>query len=324
MTQHLSSRRISEYLNGGAGAQEMEHLRGCETCRSEVTRIESAVGEFREAVRYYASDLGAADREMVVRPVLLKTIWGVYRPQKKSWALSLVLQSLAVAMLFAAASNPTMRQAARQALELYVPIDIVRDSGGGGGRRSPLPASQGKLPKPSLRQFTPPEVVSTNPNPKLTVEPSIIAPPDVALPQIASDSYGDPLGGLGLLSGGPGSGGGIGLGTSTGVGAGPGAGAWGSGAYRIGGAVSAPVLLYKVEPEYSEEARKAKYQGVVVLKVVVDPTGRVVNPQIMRSLGLGLDEKAIEAVRKWKFRPGYKNSRPVPVIAEIEVSFRLL
>lgn len=200
MTQHLSSRRISEYLNGGAGAQEMEHLRGCETCRSEVTRIESAVGEFREAVRYYASDLGATDREMGVRPVLLKSIWGVYRPQKKSWALSLVLQSLAVAVLFAAASNPTMRQAARQAFELYVPIDIVRDSGGGGGRRSPLPASQGKLPKPSLRQFTPPEVVS-DPNPKLTVEPSIIAPPDVVIPQIASDSYGDPLGGLGLPSG---------------------------------------------------------------------------------------------------------------------------
>lgn len=322
MTQHLSSRRISKYLSGGAGAQEMEHLRGCETCRREVTRIESAVGEFREAVRYYASDVGATDREVAVRPVLLKSIWGVYRPQKKSWALSLVLQSLAVAMLFAAASSPTVRQAARQAFELYVPIDIVHDSGGGGGRRSPLPASQGKLPKPSLRQFTPPEVVSTNP--KLTVEPSIIAPPDLALPQIASDSYGDPLGGLGLPSGGPGSGGGIGLGTSTGVGSGPGAGAWGSGAYRIGGAVSAPALLYKVEPEYSEEARKAKYQGVVVLKVVVDPAGSVVNPQIVRSLGLGLDEKAIEAVRKWRFRPGYKDGKPVSVIAEIEVSFRLL
>jgi TonB family protein len=88
--------------------------------------------------------------------------------------------------------------------------------------------------------------------------------------------------------------------------------------------VSAPVLLYKVEPEYSEEARKAKYQGVVVLRVVVDSTGRVVNPQVIRSLGLGLDEKAIEAVRRWKFRPGSKDGKPVPVIAEIEVSFRLL
>lgn len=324
MNQHLSSRSISKYLSGGGVEQVGEHLRSCEGCRAEVTRIESAVAEFRETVRNWAGESGAGGREMTLRPVLLKSIWGVYRPQKKSWALSLVLQSAAVAMLFAAASNSTVRQAARQVFELHVPVDIVHDSGGGGGRRSPLPASQGKLPKPSLRQFTPPEVVSTNPNPKLTVEPSIIAPPDVAFPQIASDSYGDPLGVLGLPSGGPGSGGGIGLGTSTGVGAGPGAGAWGSGAYRIGGAVSAPVLLYKVEPEYSEEARKAKYQGVVVLKVVVDPTGRVVNPQIVRSLGLGLDEKAIEAVRKWKFRPGYKDGKPVSVIAEIEVSFRLL
>jgi TonB family protein len=236
-----------------------------------------------------------------------------------------VLQTLVVAVLFAAASNPTVRRAARQAFELYVPIDVVRDSGGGGGRRSPLPVSQGKLPKPSLRQFTPPEVVATNPNPKLTIEPSITAPPDVALPQIASDNYGDPLGKLGLPSGGPGSHGGLGSGSSTGVGSDSGTGVWGSGsAYRIGGAVSAPVLLYKVEPEYSEEARKAKYQGVVVLRVVVDSTGRVVNPQVIRSLGLGLDEKAIEAVRRWKFRPGSKDGKPVPVIAEIEVSFRLL
>ncbi len=324
MSQHLSSRRISKYLSADAGVPEIEHLRNCETCQAEVARTESAVAQFCGAVRSWASDLEATDRQFPVRPVLLKTIWGAYQPQKKSWALSLVLQSLAVAMLFAAASSPRVRQAARQAFEIYVPVDIVRDSGGGGGRRSPMPASQGKLPKPSLRQFTPPEVVTANPNPKLTIEPSILAPPDVALPQIAAENYGDPLGKLGLPSGGPGSHGGIGSGSSTGVGSDSGAGVWGSGAYRIGSAVSAPVLLYKVEPEYSEEARKAKYQGVVVLKVVVDPAGHVVNPQVMRSLGLGLDEKAIEAVRKWKFRPGYKDGRPVPVIAEIEVSFRLL
>jgi len=324
MTQHLSSRRISKYLSGDTRAREVEHLRGCETCRGEVARAESAVAEFRAAVRFWAGEPGARDRELPPCPASLKNIWGVYRPQKKSWALSLVLQSLALAVLFAAASSPTVRHAARQAFELYVPVDIVRESGGGGGQRSPLPASQGKLPKPSLRQFTPPEVVSTNPNPKLTIEPSILAPPDVALPQAASENYGDPLGNLGLLSGGPGSHGGLGSGSSTGVGSDSGAGVWGSGAYRIGGAVSAPVLLYKVEPEYSEEARKAKYQGIVVLKVVVDPTGRVVNPEVIRSLGLGLDEKAMEAVRKWKFRPGYKDGRPVPVIAEIEVSFRLL
>jgi TonB family protein len=78
-----------------------------------------------------------------------------------------------------------------------------------------------------------------------------------------------------------------------------------------------------VEPEYSEEARKAKYQGTVILYVEISPGGRAVNPRVVRSLGLGLDEKAIEAVRKWEFRPGYKDGKAVTVVATIEVNFRL-
>jgi TonB family protein len=92
----------------------------------------------------------------------------------------------------------------------------------------------------------------------------------------------------------------------------------------VGGGVTAPALIYKVEPEYSEEARKAKYQGTVVLYVEVEPNGRAQNMRVIQSLGLGLDEKAMEAVRKWKFRPGNKNGKPVTVVATVEVSFRLL
>jgi len=83
-------------------------------------------------------------------------------------------------------------------------------------------------------------------------------------------------------------------------------------------------VLYKKEPEYSEEARKAKYQGTVVLYIEVDPSGRAINPRVLRSLGLGLDEKAMEAVRQWKFKPGYRDGKPVTVAAQIEVNFRLL
>jgi TonB family protein len=83
-------------------------------------------------------------------------------------------------------------------------------------------------------------------------------------------------------------------------------------------------LLSKVEPEYSEEARKAKYQGVVLLYVEVDPSGKAVNIRVLHSLGLGLDEKAMEAVKKWRFKPGVKDGRPVTVQAQIEVNFRLL
>ena len=91
------------------------------------------------------------------------------------------------------------------------------------------------------------------------------------------------------------------------------------GVFRVGGSVTAPALPYKVEPEYSEEARKAKHQGIVVLYVEVDPSGRAQNLRVLQSLGLGLDEKAIEAVRKWKFRPGYKDGKPVTVAATVEV-----
>jgi len=203
--------------------------------------------------------------------------------------------------------------------------------GGGGGDRSPLPASKGKLPERSLRQFTPPVAVYNNLNPKLAMEPTIIAPPDVNLPQVNMSQYGDPLAKIGPPSNGPGSGGGIGSGSGGGVGSGKGGGygpgeggGVGGGVFRVGGGVTAPTLLHKVEPEYSEEARKAKYQGTVILYIQVDTSGRAVNMRVIHSLGLGLDEKALEAVRQWRFRPGQKDGKPVTVEATIEVNFRLL
>ena len=92
----------------------------------------------------------------------------------------------------------------------------------------------------------------------------------------------------------------------------------------MGGGVTAPVVLLKVDPEYSEEARKAKYQGTVLLYIEVNSDGRASNIRVVRSLGLGLDEKAIEAVKKWKFSPGKKDGKPVLVAATVEVNFRLL
>ncbi len=83
-------------------------------------------------------------------------------------------------------------------------------------------------------------------------------------------------------------------------------------------------MIYRVEPEYTEAARKAKYQGTVVLYAVVGPDGKVRDLRVVRALGLGLDEKALDAVRQWKFRPGLKDGQPVAVAASIEVTFRLL
>jgi TonB family protein len=93
---------------------------------------------------------------------------------------------------------------------------------------------------------------------------------------------------------------------------------------RNSGVVSAPVLIHKADPEYSEEARRAKLQGTVVLYLVIDEKGKVTNPKIQRSLGLGLDEKALECVAKWRFKPGMKSDgTPVSTSATIEVNFRM-
>ena len=94
--------------------------------------------------------------------------------------------------------------------------------------------------------------------------------------------------------------------------------------YKVGPGVSAPSLLYKVEPEYSEEARAAKYQGTVTLYVEIGPDGLAHNARVLNSLGLGLDEQAISAVSAWQFKPGIKDGVPVTVAASIEINFRLL
>ncbi len=282
--------------------------------------------------------------EVTSKPVPVKDIWGLYGRQKKSFLMSTGFQALIVAILFVLGATKPGQQIAKKAFSsLIMPLDAdvpqntappkknTLQGGGGGGDRSPLPASFGKLPKIAPRQFTPPVAVYNNMDPKLTMEPSIVAPPDLKLPQVNASNYGDPFSKFTTLSNGTGSGGGIGsgkgggVGSGTGPGLGPGeGGGFGGGVFRVGGGVTAPTLLQKVEPEYSEEARKAKFSGTVVLYIEVDPTGKATNIRVQRSLGLGLDEKAIEAVKKWRFSPGKKNGQPVTVAATIEVNFRLL
>jgi protein TonB len=202
--------------------------------------------------------------------------------------------------------------------------------GGGGGRREKTPASLGKLPRPADRQLTPPVPKVVNPDPILPVEPTVIVPQLAQLPSLNLPNYGDPAGVPGPPSSGPGTGGGIGTGTGGGVGPGKGGGVGpgegggiGGGIFRVGGGVSAPSIIYRVEPTYSEEARKAKYQGVVVLSAIVRKDGSIEILKVVRSLGLGLDENAIQALKQWKFRPGQRNGVPVDVALNIEVNFSL-
>ena len=277
------------------------------------------------------------------RPIAVKSIWGIYDYKQQSVSWSAVAHVLLVVLLFTV-SGAALQQISGDSIDLVLDFDLspylieLRNAprgdtggGGGGGQNSPLPPSKGKLPRFDLKQLAPPAPVIKNLDPELAVEPTVIVPDHIQVPRIDMAVFGDPFSRIGPPSAGPGSGGGIGTGRGTGVGSGRGAGVGpgsgggiGGGVFRIGGGVSAPRVTYKVEPEYSEEARKAKYQGTVVLAIEVWQDGRAHNIRVIRSLGLGLDEKAIEAIQEWKFVPGKKDGIPVKVRANVEVNFRLL
>lgn len=275
------------------------------------------------------------------KPLPVKEIWGDSDNKGRAGVSSLVIHVCLVTLLVLIGMNKTVQNKAKEAVSLVMPTDLapyvappkkqLAGGGGGGGDKSLVQASKGKLPKIAPRQFTPPSAVVKNENPKLTMEPTIVVQPDAPLPQIQATNYGLPTGIPGPPSNGTGSGGGIGsgkgggVGSGNGVGYGPGSGAGtGGGVYRIGGGVSSPVPIFKPEPEYSEEARKAKFQGSVLLAIVILADGSTTNIRVLRPLGLGLDEKAIEAVQKWKFRPSMKDGHAVAVTANVEVNFRLL
>jgi protein TonB len=263
----------------------------------------------------------------------------MYATPKRSALFSGLLHAAAIvaALTVASVKNPSV---------VWKPVALVgRDigrylasipreevGGGGGGTRSENSASLGRLPRAARRQFTPPVVEYVNLNPQLPMEPTLVISSEIVLPAIDLARFGDPNGVSGPPSGGRGSGGGIGDGIGTGVGdsqgpgygPGPGGGGVTGGGGGFVGSVTEPVLLWKIEPEYTDEARRAKIQGTVVLHIEVDTRGQAQNITVRQSLGLGLDERAIEAVRRWRFRPGYRNGKPWAASALVQVNFRLL
>jgi TonB family protein len=224
---------------------------------------------------------------------------------------------------------------------LTTPIDVgdfkapkdlkMAGGGGGGGDRSIIEASKGKLPKLDEKPIVPPQV-QTFDNPKIPVPPALDVQKNITLPDNPTmPNIGMKTSANVVLSNGTGNGGGMGtgsgggLGTGSGDGYGPGSGGnTGGGVYQIGGRVSPPVPLNQVEAEFSDEARRAKYQGVCLISMIVDTNGNPQNPRVVRALGMGLDEKALEAVRKYKFKPAMRDGKtPVPVMITVEVNFRL-
>ena len=276
------------------------------------------------------------------KPIPVRDIWGFYNYKGRGVAGSTVIHVLALALIITATylGRKIVDVAKPKAtVELIMPDDMPvlppsktqSGGGGGGGDRDKLQASEGRLPKQSMQQITPPMAVVRNQDPKLAVAPTIVVPPDIHLQQPNMPELGDPLSHLpSVPSNGTGSGGGIGSGNGGGVGSGEGpgygpghGGGVGGGAFRVGGGVSAPKAIYAPDPEYSEEARKVKHMGTVVLWLVVGPDGKPRDIKVLRTLGLGLDEKAIEAVRNWRFEPAMKDNKPVAVQINVEVNFHL-
>jgi TonB family protein len=327
MNPHLSGQQISRYLIGDASPQESRHVSSCAACGGELARLESSFSQFRGSVRSWSDRRSATDGAVPwnVR-VEVATLQGLYSPHKTVAGIgSVLIHVAAVTLLLAAGSLPPVQKAMKEFVPLFAP-DLkplepkpkLDQSKGGGGSPQKTAETKGELPRVAPKSFVPP--IRTQDDPKLALNPTIVAPD---MPNISSTNYGNPLAGLGIPSAGNGIGAGIGGGRGPGVGPG-GGGGFGGNVYKIGGGVSAPVPTYKPEPEYSEEARKAKWQGAVLLELVVDADGVPQNIRVIRSLGLGLDQKAIEAVQKWRFKPGQKDGKPVPVSANIEVNFRLL
>jgi periplasmic protein TonB len=275
------------------------------------------------------------------KPVPVKSIWGDYNYWKDGALGSTGMHVLLVGVIIAvtlighkvvtAAPKPaeTTILLDPDALTPYKPSKTMMGGGGGGGDRDVLQASKGKLPKLSNQQLAPPVVVVRNEHPKLTVEPTLVVP-QVQLANNNMPNLGDPTSHAVLPSNGTGAGGGIGSGAGGGVGPGKGpgygpgeGGGYGGGVFHVGGGVSPPRPIYQPDPEFSEEARKAKYQGTVTLNLIVDANGHPRNIQVASSLGMGLDEKAIEAVKTWRFEPGQKDGHPVATIISVEVDFHL-
>jgi protein TonB len=258
----------------------------------------------------------------------LKGLSGLYGGNEtRAGMVSLLVHACIVALLLYIGSLKPVQKAMKEVVTLVapppLPVKPVESKGGGGGGARQPTVKKADAPKPAPRQFVPPRVDMA----RTRLEAPALLVAD--LPDIDPASIGN-LTGLNALNG-AGYGGGIGIGSGGGIGSRKGGGfgsgvdgGTGGGVYRPGGDVTNPLATYKPEPEYSEEARKQKREGSVLLSLVVDENGKPVQIKVIHSLGLGLDEKAIEAVQQWRFQPGKKNGRPVSVLAQILVTFRLL
>jgi periplasmic protein TonB len=243
------------------------------------------------------------------------------------WALG--AHAAAIALLFWVASvkmSQVMPPQTASLTELTPPPPVAplkKDvMGGGGGQKGPAPVSKGELPKFADQQITPPKAPPMI-EPKIKMpDATIEVQKDLKMTSNNMPNLGMPNSPLLGTSMGSGNGTGIGAGSGSGLGNGSG-GNYGGGPRRIGGGVSAPVLVFSPDPEFSEEARKAKFMGIVTVNLWVDEKGNPTHVRVLHGVGMGLDEKALAAVKQYKFKPALEGGKPVTVELNVEVNFQI-
>lgn len=299
------------------------------------------IGHLLDIIRGLREKPEAPAIPITSQPSDVPDLWEDFKPRKWSWVNGVlvtiaIIAAVVLPYMIMERRSPALQQAQVVPITLspYLPQlpPAAKHSGGGGGGgdRTPTPPSKGSPPVFAKVQLAPPAAKIKIPKPQLPVDPTLLGPPNLKV-TTAYNVFGNPTSVPGPPSNGPGDGGGIGTGSGGGVGSGNGAGlgpgsgaGTGGGVYQLGGGVSTPIAIYSPDPPYTEQAREAKFQGDVVLSIVVLADGSVADVQIVKPLGLGLDQSAVKAVKTWKFKPGTRNGVPVAVQMMIDVTFHLL
>jgi protein TonB len=194
---------------------------------------------------------------------------------------------------------------------------------GGGGQAMPRPVSHGNPPKLESKPIVLASLAPSTIAPKLTPEPTLNVQADLHMAKVNAPVIGMAAAPAVIVSPGNGAGAGLGAGSGDGLGSGTG-GNYGGGIFKVGGGVSQPQVLFAPDPAFTEEARQAKVAGKVVVYLQVNPEGRPMHVKVLRGLGMGLDEKAVEAVRQYKFKPAIKDGHPVTVEMNVDVNFQII
>lgn len=306
--------------------------------------------------RFFSSaDAVAAVRTLKGQPTLterplFRTAHGVRREPGMPLAVSSTLHAAIAAgfvlLTTLGMAKPQALVAADEKKEMRLVFLVAPGPGGGGGgggrvepappppaerkgvekMRSPVPVRRPRPPvaPPVVRRVEPPPVkeepvvapvvpVAADPRDRAGVPWIAKEPPPAEAP-----SQGPGTGG------GTGTGQGAGIGEGDGAGIGPGSGGGtGGGPYRPGTGITAPAILHEVKPDYTEEGRRRHLEGDVVLEIIVKRDGSVGNVKLLQGLGAGLDQRAVDAVRQWRFSPAKRYGVPVDVIVEVAMEFKL-